>query len=74
MVKVQRLFAKTNLKISAYRTSSPGKPLRESCFSSRRFQHIVDKNTVARGRVIHQHMGHGADELAVLQNGTAGHE
>ena len=39
-----------------------------------RFQHIVDKNAVARDRVIHQHMGHRADELPVLQNGAAGCE
>ena len=40
----------------------------------RRVQHILDKNAVARGRVIHQHMGHGAYQLTVLNNRTSAHE
>ena len=38
-----------------------------------RFQHIFDEDSVAGGGVIDQHMGHGADELAVLDNGAARH-
>ena len=38
--------------------------------SPSRFQHILNKDAIARRRLI----GDGADELAVLQNGTAGHE
>ena len=30
---------------------------------SRRIQHILNKNPVPSGRVIHQHMGHGATWL-----------
>ena len=36
-------------------------------------QHIFDEDAVTRRRIIHQHMGHGADELAVLDDGAAGH-
>ena len=74
MVKVQRLFAKTNLKIPVYRTSSPGKPLRESCFSSRCLQHVFDENSIPNVRRVDQDVGDGADELAVLDDGAAGHE
>ena len=63
----------TLLYIIRYRTSSPGKPLRESCFSPRRVQHILDKNPIPRSRIVHQHMGHGAYQLAVLNNRTSAH-
>ena len=36
-------------------------------------QHVFDENAVTHGGVIHKHMGHGADELAVLDDGAAGH-
>ena len=36
-------------------------------------QHIFDKNTVAHGGVVDKDMGDCADELAVLDNGGAGH-
>ena len=42
--------------------------------SPRRFQHIFNKDAIARRGLVDQRMGHGADEFAVLQNGTAGHE
>ncbi len=37
-------------------------------------QHIFDNNSVSSYWVIYQNMGHGADELAILDNGTAAHE
>jgi len=40
----------------------------------RGIQHIFNENAVAGGGVIDQHVGHGANELAVLDNGRAGHE
>ncbi len=36
-------------------------------------KHIFNKNPITAGRVIHQHVGDGADEFAVLQNGAARH-
>ena len=36
-------------------------------------QHIFDKNTISGRWVVHQHVGHCADELAILNNGRAGH-
>ena len=36
-----------------------------------RVQHILDKNPVPRSRIVHQHMGHGAYQLAVLDGGTS---
>ena len=41
--------------------------------SPRRFQHIFNKDAIARRWLVDQRMGHGADEFAVLQNGTARH-
>ena len=41
---------------------------------SRRFQHILDKNTIAPSGFVHQNVGDGADELAVLDDRTAAHE
>ena len=37
----------------------------------RRLQHVADQDAVAPGGVPHQHVGHGTDELPVLQNGGA---
>ena len=37
-------------------------------------QHIFNENAVARGRVVDKHVGHRADELAVLDEGAAAHE
>ena len=37
-------------------------------------KHILNKDAVATGGVVHQNVGHGADELAVLENGAAAHE
>ena len=37
-------------------------------------QHIFDEDAVAGGGVIDQDMVDGADELAVLDDGTAAHE
>ena len=39
-----------------------------------RIQHIFDEDAVAARGVIDQNVGDGADELAVLEDGTAGHE
>ena len=36
-------------------------------------QHVFDEDAIAGGGVVDQDMGHGADELAVLDDGTAGH-
>jgi len=36
-------------------------------------QHIFDEDAVTRRRIIHQHMGHGADQFSVLYNRRAGH-
>lgn len=44
------------------------------CWSSYRVQHILDEDSVTRGRVIDQNTGHRADELTVLHNRTAAHE
>ena len=40
----------------------------------RRVQHIFDEDAITRCGVIYQNVGHGADELAVLENGAAAHE
>ena len=39
----------------------------------RRTQHVFDEAAVASGGVIHEDMGHRADELSVLYNRRAGH-
>ena len=38
-----------------------------------RVQHILDKDPVPRSRIVHQHMGHGAYQLAVLNNRASAH-
>ena len=38
-----------------------------------RVQHILDKNSVPRSRIVHQHMGHSAYQLAVLNNRASAH-
>lgn len=40
----------------------------------RRVQHIFNKDPVAGIRGIYQNVGDGADEFAVLNDGTTGHE
>lgn len=40
----------------------------------RRIQHILDKDSVSRRWIVHQHMAHRADQPAVLQDRAAGHE
>ena len=37
-------------------------------------QHVFNEDAVAAGGVVYQHMGHRADEFAVLDDGRAGHE
>ena len=37
------------------------------------FQHIFYKDSVASGWVIHQHMGHRAHQLPILNDRTAAH-
>ena len=41
---------------------------------SRCLEHILDKNSIANLRRAHQHMGHSADELSVLDDRAAAHE
>ena len=41
---------------------------------SRCVQHILNEDTVANLRRAHQHMGHSADELSVLDDRAAAHE
>ena len=36
-------------------------------------EHIFNENAVAGGGVVDKNVGHGADQLAVLENGTAAH-
>ena len=43
-------------------------------YLSRRLQHILYKDPVSPRRVIHQHMGHSADDFAILNDGAAAHE
>ena len=44
------------------------------CHLSRCVQHVFDEDPVAGIRVIYKDMGYGTDELAVLDNRTAGSE
>ena len=39
----------------------------------RRIQHVFDEDAVAGGGVVDEDVSDGADELAVLDNGTAAH-
>ena len=43
-------------------------------FLSRCLEHILDEDAIANLRRAHQHMGHSADELSVLDDGAAAHE
>ena len=36
-------------------------------------QHVFDEDAIARRGVVDQHMGHGADEVTVLDDGGAAH-
>jgi len=47
--------------------------LRQARLLSRRFQHVLDEDTVASGRIIYENMGHSAHQFAVLNNRTAAH-
>ena len=38
-----------------------------------RLQHILDKYPIPSRRIIHQHMGDGAHQFAILYDGTAAH-
>ena len=40
---------------------------------SRRVQHILDEDTIAAPGVVHENVGHGAHQLAVLQDRAAAH-
>ena len=46
---------------------------RSALFSCGGGKHILDEDAVTGCGIIHQHVGDGADELAVLDNGAAGH-
>ena len=39
-----------------------------------RMQHIFDEDAVSGIWTVNQHMGHGADDLIVLNDGTSAHE
>ena len=41
--------------------------------SSSSVQHIFDEDAISGGGVIHKHVGHGAHQFSVLNNGTALH-
>ena len=41
-------------------------------YGLRGFEHIFDEDAITRCGVVHEDMGDGADELAVLDNRTAG--
>ena len=36
-------------------------------------QHILNKDPIAPGRILYQHMSNGPNELSVLNNGAAAH-
>ncbi len=55
-------------------TKIPGQKILPGNRLRGRIQHIVDKNTVTLGVVIDQNTVHRANELTVLNNGTARHE
>lgn len=38
-----------------------------------RIQHVFNEDSVSSGGVIHQHVGDGPNEAAILQNGRTGH-
>ena len=44
------------------------------CHVLRCFEHIFGEDAVAAGRIVHQNVGDGAYELAVLKDGAAAHE
>ena len=41
---------------------------------SRGIQHVFDEDAVAPGGIVYKDMSHGADQFAVLKDGTAAHE
>ena len=36
-------------------------------------EHIFDEDAITRCGIVHQNMGHRTDELAILNDGAAGH-
>ena len=56
----------------AYPCAQPTSCLRRFCLS-RRIQHIFDQNSIAPGGVVDEDMGHGTNQLSVLDDGGAGH-
>ena len=50
-----------------------GDGLRTILFLRRRIQHVFDKDAVAHCGIIDENVGRCADELAVLNDGTAAH-
>jgi len=52
---------------------SPHSELGRFCWLRCRFQHIFNENAIPGIRGIHQHVGNGADEFPVLDDGAAGH-
>ena len=69
---VSFLLAESNIKILFIKNDRGKLPL--SNLLSCRFQHVFDKDPVPSGRIIDQNVGHGAHQLAVLNNWTAAHE
>ena len=45
--------------------------LYKGLFSPHGFQHILNEDPVALGGVVHQHVGDGAYQVAVLDDGAA---
>ena len=68
---VSFLLAESNIKILFIKNDRGKLPL--SNLLSCRFQHVFDKDPVPSGRIIDQNVGHGAHQLAVLNNWTAAH-
>jgi len=73
------LWAATSLITSARRRCASEQPPKAVLSESQRealscrIQHVFNKNAIARCGIIYQNMGHGADELAVLNDWTAAH-
>ena len=44
------------------------------CFLPRLVEHIFDKNAVARGGIVDEHMGNSSYDLSVLDDRAARHE
>ena len=48
--------------------------VRACCRLFRRMQHVFDKNAIPSGGGVDEHMGHRADQLAILNDRGAAHE